>query len=79
MSTETESTVDEIVADRLSLDEDTFDNETRFEEDLDAESLDIVEVAEAIEATVGVHVPDDDLSYLDTVGDLKAYVAERAD
>ncbi|WP_222913723.1 acyl carrier protein [Natrinema sp. SYSU A 869] len=79
MSTKAESTVDEIVTDRLSLNEDAFDDGTRFKEDLDAESLDIVEVAEAIEATVGVHVPDDDLEDLATVGDLKAYVAERAD
>lgn len=79
MSTKTESVVDEIVMDRLSLSKDAFDDGTRFKEDLDAESLDIVEVAETIEATVGVHVPDDDLEDLSTVGDLKGYVAERAD
>lgn len=70
--------VDEIVADRLSLNKDDFDNRTHFKEDLDVESLDIVEIAETIEATIGVHVPDDDLANLETVGELKAYVTERA-
>lgn len=78
MSTTTESTVDEIVAERLGLAESDFDDETRFEEDVDAESLDLVELAEAVEATVGVHVPDEDLADLETVGEFKAYVAERA-
>lgn len=78
MSTKVESTVDEIVADRLSLDPESFGDGMHFAEDLGVESLDIVEIAEAIEATVGVHVPDDDLADLKTVGELKAYVAERA-
>lgn len=80
MSTEDEPSriIDEILAYRLSLTKNDFDNKTHFKEDLDAESLDVVEVAEAIEATIGVHVPDDDLANLETVGELKAYVAERA-
>lgn len=79
MSTSSESIVNEIVADRLSLNQDEFDDGTHFEEDLDAESLDIVEIAEAIEATIGVHVPDDDLADMATVGDIKTYVTERVD
>lgn len=78
MSTTTESEVDEIVAERLGLEAAAFDDDTRFEEDLDAESLDLVELAEAVEATVGVHVPDEDLADLETVGEFKRYVAERA-
>jgi len=71
--------VEGIVADRLRVDSDAFDDETSFEGDtLDADSLDLVEIAEAIEAEVGVHVPDDDLEGIETVGDLTTYVAERA-
>lgn len=79
MSTEIASEVDEIISGRLQLDPDAFDDETSFEEDLDAESLDLVELAEAVEATVGVHVPDEDLAELETVGAFKTYVVAHAE
>ncbi|WP_323191384.1 phosphopantetheine-binding protein [Halostella sp. PRR32] len=73
------SSVETIVTDRLRVDSDAFDDGTRFEgEALDAESLDMVEIAEAIEADIGVHIPDEDLEDLETVGDLVTYVDERA-
>lgn len=71
--------VEAIVADRLRVDADAFDETTRFDgERLDAESLEMVEIAEAVEADVGVRVPDADLEDLETVGELTAYVRERA-
>jgi len=71
--------VEGIVADRLRVDADAFDEGTPFDgETLDADSLDLVEIAEAIEAEVGVHIPDADLEDLETVGDLTAYIDERA-
>jgi acyl carrier protein len=73
-----DSRIESIVADRLRVDADAFDESTPFDgPTLDAESLDVVEIAEAIEADVGVHVPDEALSNIDTVGDLREYVAER--
>lgn len=69
--------VDEIVADVLRIDVDEFDDETHLQEDVDAESLDYVEIAETIEFDVGVEIPDEDLEEIDTVGDLKGYVDER--
>ncbi|GAB3695330.1 acyl carrier protein [Halorubrum pallidum] len=79
MSDNIGTAVDEIVSDRLQLDADAFDDETSFEEDLDAESLDIVELAEAVEATLGVHIPDDDLAELGTVGAFKEYVENHTE
>lgn len=71
--------VEGIVADRLRVDEDAFDDGTAFDgETLDAESLDMVEIAEAVEADIGVHVPDEALEDVDTVGDLSTYVTDRA-
>ncbi|WP_135305136.1 phosphopantetheine-binding protein [Haloarcula amylovorans] len=76
---EVDDRTEQIVADRLRVDEDTFDATTEFDsETLDAESLDMVEIAEAIEADIGVHIPDAALEDIDTVGDLKSYVADRA-
>lgn len=72
--------VDEIIASALLVDESDFDDETSFGEDgFETESLDIVEMAEMIEAEFGVHVPDEDLEDLVTVGQVKEYVAERMD
>jgi acyl carrier protein len=78
MPTQLSNEVDEIVAERLRIDEDEFDDESRFEEDIGAESLDLVELAEAVEAELGVHVPDDDLADLETVGAVKEYVAAES-
>lgn len=80
--TDTQSVTDRvegIIADRLRVDSDAFDGGTPFDgETLDADSLDLVEIAEATEADVGVHIPDEDLEDIETVGDLTAYVAEHA-
>ncbi|MDQ2049239.1 acyl carrier protein [Natronolimnohabitans sp. A-GB9] len=77
-ATDVVNRLEEIIADRLRVDRDAFDETTEFEaEPLDAESLDMVELAEAIEAEIGVHVPDDDLAEIETVGDLRTYVTER--
>lgn len=74
-SADLDRAIDELVADRCGVATDAFDDGTRFDGDvLDADSLDVVELAEAIEATFGVYVPDEDLEDLATVGDLKAYV-----
>lgn len=80
MSTETEidETIEEIISDRLRVERSEFDDETPFEgETIDADSLDVVEAAEAIDANLGVHVPDEDLEAMDTVGDLKSYVRDE--
>lgn len=75
---EVDGVVDEIVASAFLVDESEFDDETEFgPEGFDAESLDIVEMAELVEDELGVHIPDEDLEDLDTVGEVKEYVGER--
>jgi len=75
-STELDGALDDLVADRCGVSRDAFDDDTRFDgAALDADSLDLVELAEAVNAEFGVYIPDDDLEDLATVGDLKAYVA----
>jgi acyl carrier protein len=60
-----------IVADRLHVDSDAVSAKTEFAgETLDADSLDLVEVAEAIDDELDVYVPDRALSEVDTVSDL---------
>jgi acyl carrier protein len=75
-----------IVRDRLAeileVDEATITRESRFREDLDADSLALIELVEALEAelgerTVGFSIDDDDLGDLLTVGDAVDYVMQR--
>jgi acyl carrier protein len=45
-----------------------------FVDDLDVDSLSMVEVAMAVEEKFGVKIPDDELSKLKTVGDAVSYI-----
>ncbi len=78
-TTDPEAAVDRIVADVLRVDPETLSADTAFGEDVPAESLDYVEIAETVEFELGVHVPDEDLETFETVGDVREYVTERAE
>jgi acyl carrier protein len=69
--------VKEVLAERLGVDETEFTEVARFEEDLDADSLDLVELAMALEEELKLEIPDDDLEGIRTVGDAVEFVAER--
>lgn len=51
--------------------------DTRLEEDLEADSLDLVELAMALEEELSLEIPDDELEGIRTVGDAVEFVAER--
>lgn len=55
----------------------TITLDTRLEEDLEADSLDLVELAMALEEELSLEIPDDDLEGIRTVGDAVEFVAER--
>ncbi|MFT4048771.1 MAG: acyl carrier protein [Solirubrobacterales bacterium] len=46
-------------------------------EDLDMDSLDVVEIMQAIEDDLGIRVPDEDLEDLTTIGDAVAAVVKN--
>ena len=46
-------------------------------EDLDMDSLDVVEIMQAIEDDLGIRVPDEDLEELTTLGDAVAAVVKN--
>lgn len=46
-------------------------------EDLDMDSLDVVEIMQAIEDDMGIRVPDEDLEDLTTIGDAVAAVVKN--
>jgi acyl carrier protein len=53
-------------------------DEKSFVDDLDVDSLSMVEVAMAAEEKFGVKIPDDELPKLKTVGDAVSYIESNA-
>lgn len=72
-----EQDVIEIVANTLKIKKDLITPESRFVEDLKADSLDIVELMMAIEAKYKCDIPDEDASKILTVGALIQYVTQH--
>jgi len=67
--------IDKEISTRLQVDQDDFDDTSQFQEPpLNAESLDIIELAETIDMELGIFIPDEDLEDMETVGDAKAYI-----
>jgi acyl carrier protein len=48
--------------------------ETSFRDDLNADSLDLVELVMALEDEFGLEVEDDDVELIKTVGDARNYI-----
>jgi acyl carrier protein len=57
---------------------DDVSDEKSFVDDLDVDSLSMVEVAMAAEEKFGVKIPDDELPKLKTVGDAVKYIETNA-
>ena len=64
----------EIIAKQLKAEKENITPETNIMEDLNADSLDVVELLMAIEENFGVTVPDEDVQGLKTVQDIVSYV-----
>ena len=63
-----------IVVDTLNCDEDKVTMEASLTEDLEADSLDAVELNMALEDACGVSITDEELAKLKTVGDIYNYI-----
>ncbi|WKB37326.1 acyl carrier protein [Terrilactibacillus sp. S3-3] len=66
--------VKKIVVDRLGVDEADVKLEASFKEDLDADSLDIVELVMELEDEFGLEISDEDAEKILTVGDVVNYI-----
>ena len=62
--------IKEIIADKLSISEDEITMDSAFLEDLNADSLDIVELIMALEDELDMEIPDEDAENFVTVGDV---------
>jgi acyl carrier protein len=74
MSNNIEQKIVKTVAETLRIDESTISLESKFVDDLGADSLDLVELMMAIEAAFECDIPDDKASKIATVADAVKYV-----
>lgn len=70
-----ESKMTELLVEELGLDADKITLESRFEEDLEVDSLGVVELLMALEDNFGVQIPDEEAEQLSTVGEAVDLVA----
>ncbi len=71
--------VKEIIADKLSVNEDDITKESSFIEDLGADSLDIVELIMALEDELEMEIPDEEAEKFVTVGDVVDYIKSQTE
>ncbi|MDO4460215.1 MAG: acyl carrier protein [Clostridia bacterium] len=63
-----------ILADQFDAAEDEITVETNLSEDLEADSLDVVDLLMSIEDEFEVEIPDEEVENLKTVGDIVEYI-----
>ena len=69
--------VKEIVADTLGTEAEKLSEATSFKADLDADSLDLFELVMALEEEYGLEIPAEELSDVETVGDIIEYLKNK--
>ena len=67
--------VKSVLSEQLGVDENEVTEEASFQEDLDADSLDLVELIMELEDNFGMKIPDEDAQKITTVGQAVDYVA----
>ena len=63
-----------ILAEQFDVEEDKITADTDLQEDLGADSLDVVEILMSIEDEFEVEVPDEEIENIKTVGSLVSYI-----
>ena len=69
--------VRDIIVDTLSCDDDQVQPDTNLFEELDADSLEAVELSLALEEAFGVGIADEDLPNIKTVNDILDYIQSK--
>ncbi len=69
--------VREILVDQLDVDEDAVTMEASIQNDLGADSLDIVDLVMSLEEEFDCEIPDEEIENIKTVGDIVKYIDEH--
>ena len=71
---DTFESVKAVVVWQLNVDANEVKPESRFIEDLNADSLDVVELVMALEEKFSIEIPDEDAEKIKTVNDVVTYI-----
>ena len=66
--------IKEVIVKELSVEADKVTLEAEFVKDLNADSLDVVELIMALEEKFGVTIPDEEANKIQKVGDVVAFI-----
>lgn len=67
-----------ILAEQFDVEEDKITADTDLQEDLGADSLDVVDLLMSIEDEFEVEVPDEEIENIKTVGSLVSYIEDNS-
>jgi acyl carrier protein len=70
-------TMKDVLASELGVEAENVTADARFKEDLDADSLDLVEVVLALEEKFGIEISDDQIAGVKTVGEAADLVISK--
>lgn len=68
-----------IVVEQLGVEADQVTPQSKFVEDLGADSLDVVELVMALEEEFDLEIPDEDAEKIATVGDASKYIERHVE
>lgn len=77
MSTDLFEKLKDLIAEKLEVEKDKINLDSRFREDLGADSLDTYELLYAIDSELGVSVPDEKATEFEKVQDALSFIEEQ--
>lgn len=69
--------VKEIIAEQLEIDEENVTYDSSLHEDLDADSLDAVDIIMTLEDEYGIEILEEDAEHFQTVADIVKYIEDN--
>jgi len=69
--------IKEVVVEQLSVNPEEVKEDSKFVEDLGADSLDVVELVMALEEKFDIEIPDDEAEKIQTVQDVMNYIQSK--
>ena len=68
-----------ILSEQFDVEEDSITPDTNRSEDLEADSLDVVDLLMSIEDEFEIEVPDEEIENIKTVGDIVKYIENKVE